>query len=200
MTAPARRAMKPPPPPTDAALLERCLDVPPDAAAFELLHGRHARALSRFLSGMFRGEVETTRDALQETFLRFWRARATFTLAESARPVLLRIARNVALDHLKRKSTQHEQPGAEAAPDPVDARAADPALLAAKREAVGLLREAVYDLPPDERAVFLLKHDQGMTYDELADALGCATRTAKYRMKSALERLGRAAERIGVDA
>ena len=55
---------------------------------------------------------------------------------------------------------------------------------------------AVARLSDKERAVFLLKHDQGMTYAQVAEALACSVRTAKYRMQAALEQLGREAERL----
>ena len=65
--------------------------------------------------------------------------------------------------------------------------------------ATELLRNTISNLPPEERAVFLLKQDLGQTYEQVAQALSCSVRTAKYRMKSALERIALSAERLGVE-
>ncbi len=182
--------------------MAQCLQAPRDAGpAFDLLYRRHAPAVLAFLYGMHRGDAEAARDALQETFLRCWAGLGGFNKDRPLRPWLLRIARNVALDHLKRKSTTSEQATEPGAIDGrVSAATRDPAEAAARREAAALLRSAIYALPPEERAVFLLRHDQELTYAEVADALGCSVRTAKYRMKAALERIAQAAERLGVTA
>lgn len=194
--------MSPPDPHDDAALVARCLETKEAAsAAFDQLYGRHAGAVLAFLSGMLRGgDGHTVQDALQETFVRFYGALARFDRERPLRPYLMRIARNVVLDARKRKSAG-EVP---AAPDALGAHPqgteASPPEAAARSEAAALLRQAVDGLPDDERAVFLLRHDQGLTYAQVADALACSVRTAKYRMKAALARIGREAERLGVEA
>lgn len=184
---------------SDDDLVARCLDARGTAAqAFDELYRRHATQVLTLVHGLVRGDEHAARDALQETFLRFYTALPSFDRGRPVRPWLLRIARNVCLDHLKRASTRSEVPHA---PETLGALAREaPPEAAARREAAGLLRGAVQALPPEELAVFLLKHDLGHTYDEVAEVLSCSVRTAKYRMKAALERLGREAERLGVEA
>lgn len=186
----------------DAELIERCRSATQAAhAAFDELYGRHAGAVYGFLRGMHRGDEHAARDALQETFLRFYRSLERFDGRKPVRPWLLRIARNVSLDLLKKRSHQSEEPrGPEAFGALENESAEAPDRVASRREAVELMRGAIGRMPESERAVFLLKHDQGLTYSEVAEALGCSLRTAKYRMKSALELLGREAERLGVSS
>ncbi|MBX3468100.1 MAG: RNA polymerase sigma factor [Planctomycetes bacterium] len=184
----------------DGELIGRCLADPHEAAPFDALYGRHAGPVLAFARGLSRGDEHAARDALQETFLRFLGALPAFDRGRPVRPWLLRIARNVCLDQQKRASHRSEVPhGPEALGElAVDRQAGAPPDLAERREAAGLLRRAVEALPPDELAVFVLKHDLGQTYEQAADVLACSVRTAKYRMRSALERLGREAERLGV--
>ncbi len=188
---------------TDDDLVARCLAARGAAAqAFDELYRRHAGQVLGLVHGLVRGDEHAARDALQETFLRFYTALPSFERGRLVRPWLLRIARNVCLDHLKRASTRAEVPHA---PETLGALARGPGAdappeAAARREAAGLLRGAMHTLPPEELAVFLLKHDLGHTYDEVAEVLSCSVRTAKYRMRAALERLGREAERLGVEA
>lgn len=189
------------PPPTDDDLVARCREARRTGSqAFAELYRRHAGAVLGFLHGLHAGDAEAARDALQETFVRFHGALDALERGRPLRPWLYRIARNVSLDQWKRKGRRPEE---RLEPEALAAAAqaggdADPARIAAAREEHGLLRRALDALGEGERAVFLLRHDQGHTYEEIADALGCSVRTAKYRMKAAVERLGREAERQGV--
>jgi RNA polymerase sigma-70 factor, ECF subfamily len=185
---------------TDAELVSRCLTGKGTAReAFDQLYRRHADAVLAFLLGVNRGDEHAARDALQETFLRFYATLEAFDADRPVRAWLFRIGRNISIDLWKKRAREAggdaEQLGA-LTPDP----GPGPSDAAAAKEAVGLLRRAVHGLPPQELAVFLLKNDQGLTFVEVADALGCSVRTAKYRMRAALERLGRQAERLGVQA
>lgn len=185
----------------DAELIQRCRSATQAAhAAFDQLYARHSSPVYGFLRGMHRGDEHAARDALQETFLRFYRSLESFDEGKPVRPWLLRIARNVSLDLLKKKSHKSEEPRGPEAFGGLESQGEGPEGVASRREAVELMRGAIGRLPEAERAVFLLKHDQGLTYSEVADALGCSLRTAKYRMKSALEHLGREAERMGVSS
>lgn len=182
---------------TDDELILGCRDAKQAAReAFDQLYRRHAGPVLGFLRAMHRGDEEAARDALQETFFRFYQALPRFEAGRPLKPWLFRIARNVSLDALKKAQAL---PAGEVV-ERAEAEEAGPVERASRKEAGEILRAAVEDLPTDERAVFLLKHDQGLTYAEVADALACSVRTAKYRMKAALERLGREAERKGVVA
>ncbi|MGE0710611.1 MAG: RNA polymerase sigma factor [Planctomycetota bacterium] len=183
---------------SDDELVARCRSGKLASPAFDELYRRHAPAVLAFLCGLHRGDEQGAREALQETFVRCYTALPSFEPGRQLRPWLYRIARNLTLDRWKRGARERllepevvgELAGSEPRPGPVE--------VAARREGAALLRGAVDELPAAERAVFLLRHDQGLSYAEVADALSCSVRTAKYRMKAALERLGREAERLGV--
>jgi RNA polymerase sigma-70 factor (ECF subfamily) len=187
---------------TDADLVARCRATHPEpSVAFDALYTRHAGPVLSFLYGIHRHDEHAARDALQETFLRCWSALPSYDPQRPLRPWLLTIARNVAFDQRKKASFKAEK-GVE--PDALGGMAlgthTPPPDAAARKEVAGILRRAVLALPDDQRAVFLLKHEHGLTYAQAAEALGCSVRTAKYRMKAALETLGREAERLGVEA
>jgi len=186
--------------PEDAELIRRVV-ASDDAGAFAALYRRHAGPVYAFLRGLSPGDEHAAKDALQETFLRGHGALERFQRGRPLRPWLLRIARNVSLDARKRRSAGEQPRG----PEAIDllagaAEAPGPPEEAARREVRGLLRGVVSRLPEEQRAVFLLKHDRGLTFSEAAAALGCSVRTAKYRMRAALELIGREAERLGVEA
>jgi RNA polymerase sigma-70 factor (ECF subfamily) len=57
--------------------------------------------------------------------------------------------------------------------------------------------QALAELTPPQRLIFLLKHHEGMTYEEIATAVGCSTGTAK---KSVFRAVAKLREHLKVDA
>jgi RNA polymerase sigma-70 factor (ECF subfamily) len=55
--------------------------------------------------------------------------------------------------------------------------------------------QALGELTPQQRLIFLLKHREGMTYDEIAAAIGCSTGTVKKSLFRAVLKLR---ERLGI--
>ncbi len=49
--------------------------------------------------------------------------------------------------------------------------------------------QALSELTPSQRLIFLLKHHEGMTYEEIAKAVGCSTGTAKKSVSRAVRKL-----------
>ena len=52
------------------------------------------------------------------------------------------------------------------------------------------IQAALLQLTPDHRAVIVLRHFGGLSYDEMGDALGVPSKTVKSRLHSARQRLG----------
>jgi RNA polymerase sigma-70 factor (ECF subfamily) len=180
----------------DAALVARARD---DRAAlqgsFRALYQRHAGRVLRFLRAQT-GSEERAKDCLQETFLRLYHALDRYDAARPFGPWLLGIARNVAQDMLRREQVRATDPlPVELPASRVDAPV--PAAVA-QREVSTLVQQAVGKLPDREREVFLLRQVEGLTFVEVADALGCSVRTAKYRMRAAVDSLAADLRQRGV--
>jgi RNA polymerase sigma-70 factor (ECF subfamily) len=180
----------------DALLVSRCRD---DRAALHgslrALYVRHAGKVYRFLRAQT-GSDERAKDCLQETFLRLYHALDGFDPARPFTPWLLGIARNVAQDLLRREHVRATEQLPEEGPA-VSVEQPIPAAVA-QQEVSGLVRQAVSALPDREREVFLLKQVEGLTFVEVADALGCSVRTAKYRMRAAVDTLAVSLRQRGV--
>jgi RNA polymerase sigma-70 factor (ECF subfamily) len=63
-----------------------------------------------------------------------------------------------------------------------------------RNEQLGLLRQAVRQLRPEEQEVFLLRQNGELTYEEIGQAIGVPTGTVKTRMRLALTKLRKAVE------
>jgi RNA polymerase sigma factor (sigma-70 family) len=100
------------------------------------------------------------------------------------------IARRTAIDVYRRESLRTSAP--------LEAAAADePALVSAPTSAEALyetweVRQAVGELPDEEREVVRLQHFEGMTHGQIADRLGVAVGTVKSRSFRAHRRLATA--------
>jgi RNA polymerase sigma-70 factor (ECF subfamily) len=148
------------------------------------------------------GREEDARDVCQETFLRAFRAIGGFKGEAKFSSWLYRIALNLCRDWLRRE----RRAPVVSAPDGVDL-----VELAGEGEGVERVDEAVVRqdlsravaramraLPEDQRTAIVLKEYHGMTFQEIADLLGCPLSTVKTRMYQGLTVLRRELERNGI--
>ena len=133
---------------------------------FERLYERHARDVYRFALYLS-GDRAIAEDVTSETFVRVWTAPARVELA-TVRAYLLTIARNLYLQGLRRQRRRTEMP--EEVPDP----APGPHDEAADREEM----EAVM-------AALLMRAEDGLSYAEIAAALGVSKAAAKVKVHRA---------------
>ncbi len=193
-----------------------------DRTAFEAIVRGHDRAVLRLARNLTRSDAEA-QDIYQETFLRMFRTLGSFRHDCSLATWIHRIAANACLDHLRRAAARPEDPwpaatGAAGASGGADRSAgrgsfdardpapgADPERAAAGSEIRVRIEAALKDLPPRERIVFRLRHDDGMRCAAIADILETSEETvrnclyrAHTRLRSALADLvGGGADPVG---
>ncbi|MCD6405767.1 MAG: RNA polymerase sigma factor [Planctomycetes bacterium] len=133
------------------------------------------------------GNRHVAEDLTQETFLRAFAAAGGFEERALPGTWLLTIARNLAINHLKKKArtTAAGDWDFDASPSP----AAGPAEAAQAGESGRLIRTAVAALGPAHREVFLLKVVEGLTYREIAAITGCPVGTVQSRLYYAVRKL-----------
>src|SRR5438045_3999176 len=140
-----------------------------DAAAFEALFERYRERVVRHLGRTVRDEAAAG-DLSQEVFLRVWTRAEQWDGRGSFRAWLLRIATNLALNHLRSIRRRREQP-LEIAPDPeaeeddarvpawmIDAAALGPEAMLELAEERRYVRRLVEQLPEEKREVLQLVH------------------------------------------
>ena len=156
-----------------------------DAEAFAVLVTRYrARliALSRRMLADSRGGPDEAEDVAQEAFVAAYDRRGSYRRGEPFRPWLYRIALNRCLDRLRTQSRRPALRSWEAVAAEPQAAEEGPltALLTEERE--GRLQEAVAALPPKYRAVFLLRHLDDLSYEEIAAATELPLGTVKTHL------------------
>lgn len=163
------------------------------AAEAVVASGRHRAELTAYCQRML-GSRFDAEDAVQETFLRAWRASGRFEGRASLRTWLYRIATNVCLDARGRSARQPVP--VEDVPEPVadPFREPDPSACALARErARYAILAAVGLLPPRQRAVLVLRDVLSWRATEVADLLGTTTaavNSALQRARAALQAIG----------
>jgi len=163
--------------------------------AFEVLVHRYQRLVFRVIHGIAPGaEVE---DIAQEVFLRAYRSLGQVRHDSRLGPWLIRIAVNLCYDHLRRLRRRQERSFSELTEREgmvLERLMNDETALAqidrlALRE---LAERLVGQLPPQDRAVLLLKEREGMETREIARTLGCsetAVRLRLFRARRALRKV-----------
>ena len=162
-----------------------------DLRAFDLLvlkyQARIAALVSRYVSDA--GEVE---DVTQEAFIKAYRALGKFRGDSAFYTWLYRIAANAAKNHLVAKG---RRPGADATIEDAEgfdeggllSESASPEALAMGEELAEVVESALNELPDELKAALILREFDGLSYDDIADVLGCPVGTVRSRIFRARE-------------
>jgi RNA polymerase sigma-70 factor (TIGR02960 family) len=162
---------------------------------------RHRRELHVHCYRML-GSFDEAEDAVQETFLRAWRARDTLTGADNVRAWLYKIATNACLDALRARSRRTPalrsyadlpwlQPYPDRLLDEIAPSEEEPDAVVVSRETIALAYVAVIQLlPPRQRAVLILRDVLEWSAKETAELLDisvAAANSALQRARATLE-------------
>lgn len=167
----------------DLRLLEECRRG--NARAFEALFRKYQSYVYNVSLGMLCNS-EDAADVTQEAFLRLHRNLDSFRGDASFSTWLYRVAVNLCITELRRRgrhkheflddlahdenSPLHEEMG----PDPND--------VVLLQEQQRVVQQVMRTLPPDYRAVMVLRHFQQLAYEEIADVLGLSLSQVKTRL------------------
>jgi len=156
-------------------------------AAITALYAEHAVRIQRFLRDLL-GDAALAADATQETFVRAYRKLGDLDASARIAPWLFGIARNVSLELRKarfRASRHLVVAGDGDAPDVAGPGSPESAYLG--REAVAIVGAALQKLPEERRAMLILRLDHEMSYDDIAETMGCSLAKVKVEIFRARE-------------
>ena len=174
---------------TDQQLVQRAQRG--DLRAFDLLvlkyQGRIAALVGRYVSDA--GEVE---DVTQEAFIKAYRALGKFRGDSAFYTWLYRIAANAAKNHLVAKGRRPEAYATIEDAEGFDeggmlSESASPEALAMGGELAEVVESALKALPEELKAALMLREFDGLSYDDIADVLGCPVGTVRSRIFRARE-------------
>jgi RNA polymerase sigma-70 factor (ECF subfamily) len=165
----------------DAELIQRWQGG--DLIAFEELVRRWEQPIARFLARQL-GRTDLAADLCQEVFLRVYRTGPKYRESGAFSSWLYRITLNLARDAARRRREPHllslDEPAAHE-------------LSTEKRceqqELAECVAQALASLPPPLREVLVLRHYEGMNFEQIARLLGAPASTLKSRFAVALDRM-----------
>ncbi|MBX3220486.1 MAG: sigma-70 family RNA polymerase sigma factor [Labilithrix sp.] len=183
----------------DRALIARAQQG--DVAAFRRLVERHQRRAFAIALSLVRDENDA-RELVQDAFLRVFRGLNSFQGGSSFFTWLYRIITNLSIDLIRKPGRQladidearFESDEAQEAEFPLLSRVdgSDPVDVVRRREIAGRLQAALDALPPYHRGVIVMREIEGLSYEEMATAMGVSKGTIMSRLFHARQKLQKA--------
>lgn len=140
------------------------------ALTFEAFLNRERTPLLGFLRRRMPSE-EDAQDVAQECLMRMLRY-ADSEPPRAWKPLLYRVAANAACDHARRRAARHTDEHVPLEQEDLISDTLRPDQALARDEELAILEQAILELTPKCRQVFLLHRMEGMTYSEIADHMG----------------------------
>src|SRR4051794_41272329 len=160
--------------------------------AFDVLHERHRRRLHATAARALRSSGGDPEGVVQEAFLRAHRQLRDDRRPIELKPWLHRVVRNLCIDELRR-----ERPTSELSE--TDRTSEDIYSTLSRRHELRRLIEDLADLPEQQRAALLMRELDGLSHDEVADALEVTPAASRQLVKRARSGLVAAAEARDAD-
>jgi len=163
----------------EASLIARSLKQ--DHEAFGQLVDRYASVVVNLAYRMV-GDRTEAEDLAQEAFIAAFKALPTFRADAKFSTWLYRIAANKCKDWLRAKRPGHQEVEVDSVADEQMVEARTPERLLSQQQVADRLDRAIQRLPPLYREAFVLKHVEGLSYEEMEELLGVSGDTLKMRV------------------
>jgi RNA polymerase sigma factor (sigma-70 family) len=162
-----------------------------DAQAFARLYDRYDRACFRFIRRLLgAAHADAAEDLHQETWIAVSKNAAAFDPAKASFAAwLFTIARRKAYDHFRRQKVAVLAPDLSEAAMRVPDPGQTPLEQVQSRERAEEIVAAVEALPLEQRGVFVMFAEGGLSLEEIAQVTGVAIETAKSRLRYARAKL-----------
>ena len=156
-----------------------------DQIAFTTLFTIHHQKLGEYIFRLS-GNYELTQEIVQDIFLKIWRRRADLATVEHFPAYLFVISKNHAFNCLKQLATERERRHTWLK-DTKEEDGAEEETDSLYQKYYSIMEETIEKLPPRQKAVYLLSHREGLSYEEIASRLHLSFETVKKHKSLALQ-------------
>jgi len=165
---------------SEAELISRCQQG--DRDALREIFNQYQKKVYRVAYGVVRQREEAL-DIVQEVFIKLFRSIQHFKGKSHFYTYLYRMTMNTAIDHTRKmkkvpSSSVDEDEGFQFSDDPEKR----PDRIFAHKELEEKVRRAMDQLSPDQKAALIFREVEGLTYQEIAEAMGCSIGTVMSRL------------------
>ncbi len=174
-----------------------------DRGLFAHLVQEHQRSVFFLAMRLSNGDEQLSRDIVQKSFLQAWGHRQSFRGDASFKTWLLRIAKNLCLNELRRAWRQREvvaEPSDSGSYAPLGGVDANVLEQLSENQQRALLQEAVAELPERQRLVAILRLYHDLSFAEVAEICGITANNAKVNFHHAVRNIRKHLALAGVAA
>lgn len=161
-----------------------------DATAFEVLYLRHKGPVYRYMLNLCRNEA-IAEELFQEVWLKLINARDNYQVKAKFTTYLYKLAHNQFIDHYRKQNVRIvvDQSVEVDNVEQDQSSKNNPEKQAQTNQTINKLSELVASLPNEQREVFLLREEAGMSLPEIAETIGINQEAAKSRLRYAINKL-----------
>jgi RNA polymerase sigma-70 factor (family 1) len=157
-----------------------------DEKAFSQLYSFYVKKIYAYALGILKSPA-LAEDITQETFVKLWEQASFLHTDRSVQPFLFAIARNGALNLLKRASRETWIP--QEIFEHADESTENGLQYTQRRQTVEYIRSAESQLPPQRKLIYDLCRNNGYSYKEAAEKLGLKDSTVNSQMVKAIKNI-----------
>jgi RNA polymerase sigma-70 factor (ECF subfamily) len=173
--------------PDEMELISRCQKG--DQEALKAIFDQYNKKVYRIAYGVVRQREEAL-DVVQEVFIKLYRSIRNYKGKSKFYTYLYRMAMNTAIDHVREMkrapfSSLDEMEGFQ----PSDRIEKRPDSILIYKESEERVKVALEKLPADQRMALIFREIEGLSYQEMAEAMGCSIGTVMSRLHYARKRI-----------
>ncbi len=161
-----------------------------EMGAFDELMRRYQKRVY-FLAFKMVGDHDSADDVVQDAFVKAYYGMNRFKEGRPFYPWIYRIAMNLCINHLNQRRRQIRFPGDREIPGEIPSQSvhSNPEKTLEGEETRVRLENAVESLPPQQKAVLVLRAQENLSYDEIAKVLKIPKGTVMSRLSRARDKL-----------
>jgi RNA polymerase sigma-70 factor (ECF subfamily) len=164
----------------ETELISRCQQG--DQEALKEIFDKYHKKVYRIAYGVVRQKEESL-DIVQEVFVKLFRSIKNFKGKSHFYTYLYRMVMNTAIDHTRKTGKQMiSSLDEEGSPEPVDDVEKGPERILLQKELEERVKWAMDKLPAEQRAALIFREVEGLSYQEMAEAMGCSIGTVMSRL------------------
>ncbi len=161
-----------------------------DVGAFELLYQRHKGPVYRYMLKLCQNEA-IAEELFQEVWIKLIKARVNYVASAKFTTYLYKLAHNLFIDHYRKQNVRiviDESVEIDNAEADIQ-NGNNPEAQTQLEQSIDQLNKILDELPSEQREVFLLREESGMTVPEIADTIGVNQEAVKSRLRYAIAKL-----------
>lgn len=161
-----------------------------DAASFEILYQKHKGPVYRYMLNLCRNEA-IAEELYQEVWMKLIKVRESYQIKAKFTTYLYKLAHNQFIDHYRKQNVRIVEDQSVEIDDVESDKLSinNPEKQTQTKQAINKLSELLDALPNEQREIFLLREETGMSVPEIAETLGINQEAAKSRLRYAISKL-----------